>query len=75
MEGFIVRKFRRNGICQLLSFLAAMMFVVSSTPVTVFAQESASSDAVQSMALSKNKPVMYIAAAQKKTKSTAGSGA
>lgn len=57
-----MKKFRRNIICQLLSFLAAMMFVVTSAPVTLFAQESASSGAVQSATKIKYEPIKYFVA-------------
>jgi hypothetical protein len=51
---------RKSSIGQVCSFLAAMMLVMTSSPVPLFAQESASSDAVQNATKIKHEPIKYF---------------
>ena len=53
-----MKKFRRSSVCQLLSFLAAMMFVVTSVPVTLFAQETSATKI-------KYEPIKYFVAGKR----------
>ena len=53
---------RKSSICQVCSFLAAMMLVMISIPVPLFAQESASSGTVKGTTKVKYKPIKYFVA-------------
>jgi len=61
----MLKKLRRSSICQLLSCLAAMMLVITLIPVTLFAQESASSGTVQSLTKIKHEPIKYFVAGKR----------
>jgi len=65
-----MKTLRKSGICRVFSFLAAIMLIVTSSPVPLFAQESASSGAVQSTTKIKYEPIKYFVA-DKRIKVTA----
>ena len=51
---------RKSSLCTVCSFLAAMMLIVTSSPVPLFAQDSASSGVVQSATKIKHDPIKYF---------------
>ena len=53
-----MKNFRRNSLCQLLSFLTAITFVITSAPVTLFAQESSATKI-------KYEPIKYFVAGKR----------
>jgi hypothetical protein len=56
----IMKYFRKSSLCTVCSFLAAMMLIVTSIPVPLFAQDSASSGVVQSATKIKHDPIKYF---------------
>ncbi len=59
-----MKKFRRSSIGRLLSFLAMMAFILTSAPVTLFAQ-GASSSTAQSLTKIKHEPIKYFVAGKR----------